>query len=432
MTLLIRNGHVVDPSQNLDARRDLLIENGQIALIGENLHAENAEVFDATGLVVAPGLVDVHVHGRTPGQEYKEDTATLTASAAAGGFTSLGVMPNTAPTIDCRSVVEDVLARAKSQGNGVKIHPIASVSLGAKNEQLSEFADLKNAGAIAVSDDAFPLQDSDFMRRVFQYARTIGLLTMLHCEDITLTGGGHAGVGRGGGVMNEGAVSVELGLRGMPRVSEDIAVFKACALAKETGARVHILHTTTAGAVAIIRRAKAEGAAVTAEVCPHHFSLTDDAVRPYNTDAKMNPPLRTREDVDALIAGLQDGTIDLIATDHAPHAAPEKEREFDAAPFGIVGLETSLPISLQYLVKSGKLSLSQLIEKMATAPARLLGLETGTLQVGRAADIAVFDTEARWVLDKTQLKSKSKNTPYHGHEMTGRVVATWVDGKQIF
>jgi dihydroorotase len=368
--------------------------DGKVTQIGENLSNEGVEVFDATGLVVAPGLIDLHVHLRTPGQEYKEDTATGTAAAAAGGITTVCVMPNTAPTIDNRSVVEDVLARAKNEGNGVRILPVASVSIAAKNEQLSEFDDLKSAGAVAVSDDAFPLQDSDFMRRVFQYARTVGLTVMLHCEDISLTGGGHAGVGKGGGVMNEGVVSNELGLRGMPRVSEDIAVFKACALAKETGASIHILHNTTKGAVDIIRRAKAEGVKVTAEVCPHHFSLTDEAVRGYNTDAKMNPPLRT--------------------------------------PFGIVGLETSLPVSLAYLVETGKLTLCALIEKMTSAPANILGLESGTLKEGKTADIVIFDPKSRWTLDRKDLKSKSKNTPYDGHEMVGQVKATLVDGQFIY
>jgi dihydroorotase len=432
MKILIKNGRFIDPSQKIDAQRDLLIENGVVARIGENLSDEEAELFDATGLIVAPGLIDLHVHLRTPGQEYKEDTTTGTASAAAGGITTMCVMPNTLPTIDNRSVVEDVLARAKSEGNGVRILPVASVSIAAKNEQLSEFDDLKSAGAIAVSDDAFPLQDSDFMRRVFQYARTIGLTVMLHCEDISLTGGGHAGVGKGGGVMNEGDVSNELGLRGMPRVSEDIAVFKACALAKETGATIHILHNTTKGAVDIIRRAKAEGVKVTAEVCPHHFSLTDEAVRGYNTDAKMNPPLRTQEDVDALIEGLQDGTIDAIATDHAPHAAHEKEREFDHAPFGIVGLETSLLVSLTYLVETGKMTLPALIEKMTSAPARILGLEGGKLNEGAAADVVIFDPQARWTLDRSNLKSKSKNTPYDGYQLVGQVKATLVDGQFVY
>lgn len=432
MKILIKNGRLIDPSQNIDAQRDLLIEDGVVASIGEGLSSDGAEILDATGLVVAPGLIDLHVHLRTPGQEYKEDTTTGTAAAAAGGITTMCVMPNTLPTIDNRSVVEDVLARAKSEGNGIHILPVASVSIAAKNEQLSEFADLKSAGAVAVSDDAFPLQDSDFMRRVFQYARTLDLVVMLHCEDISLTGGGHAGVGKGGGVMNEGVVSNELGLRGMPRVSEDIAVFKACALAKETGATIHILHNTTKGAVEIIRRAKAEGVKVTAEVCPHHFSLTDEAARGYNTNAKMNPPLRTQEDVEALIEGLQDGTIDAIATDHAPHAAHEKEREFDHAPFGILGLETSLPISLEYLVEAGKLTLPQLLEKMTAAPARILGLEGGSLQVGKAADVVVFDPAQKWTLHKNDLKSKSKNTPYDGHEMVGRVKATLVGGNVIY
>ncbi|MBW3635173.1 MAG: dihydroorotase [Armatimonadetes bacterium] len=433
MKILIKNGRVIDPSQNLDAVADLLIEDGKIAQIESAIrNPQSATEFDAAGLIVAPGFVDIHVHGRTPGQEYKEDTATLTAAAAAGGFTTLCVMPNTVPTLDNRSVVEDVLSRAKSEGNGVRIYPIASVSLAAKNEQLSEFADLKNAGAIAVSDDAFPLQDADFMRRVFQYARTVGLVTMLHCEDTALTGGGHAGVGRGGGVMNEGVVSTELGLRGMPRVSEEIAVYKACALAREVGNRVHILHVSTRGAVAVIRSFKAQGVPVTAEAGPHHFGLTDEAVRGYNTNAKMNPPLRTREDCDAIIQGLVDGTIDCIATDHAPHAAHEKEREFDGAPFGIIGLETSLPVSLQTLVEKGPLDVTQLVEKMTTAPAQLLALDAGTLKVGKRADVTAFSPDENWILEEETIRSKSKNSPWLRQTMKGRVKATFAGGKQIY
>jgi dihydroorotase len=431
MNILIKNGRVIDPSQNLDAPRDLLIENGVISALEAKIEA-NCEVFDATGLIVAPGFVDIHVHGRTPGQEYKEDTATLTAAAAAGGFTSVCVMPNTLPTLDNRSVVEDVLSRAKAEGNGVRIYPIASVSIAAKNEQLSEFADLKNAGAVAVSDDAFPLQDADFMRRVFQYACTLGLVTMLHCEDISLTGGGHAGVGKGGGVMNEGAVSTELGLRGMPRVSEEIAVYKACALAREVGNHVHILHVSTKGAVDVIRSFRAQNVNITAEAGPHHFALSDEAVRGYNTNAKMNPPLRTREDCEAIIAALADGTIDCIATDHAPHAAHEKEREFDQAPFGITGLETSLAISLRTLVENGPLDLPQLIHKMTTAPAQLLRLDAGTLEVGKNADITVFSPDENWTLGEETIRSKSKNSPWLGQTLKGRVKATFVEGKQVY
>lgn len=432
MTTLIRNGRIIDPSQNLDKVADLLIADGVVAEIGDNLSAEGAEALDASGLVVAPGLIDIHVHGRTPGQEYKEDTRTLTAAAARGGFTTVCVMPNTAPPIDKRSVVEDILARAASEGNGVRILPIASVSIGAKNEQLSEFAELKAAGSIAVSDDAFPLQDASFMRRVFQYAKTVGFIVMLHCEDTALTGGGHAGVGKGGGVMNEGIVSNELGLRGMPRVSEEIAVYKACALARETGCPIHILHVSTKGAVDVIRQFKAAGAPVTAEAGPHHFSLTDEAVRGYNTHAKMNPPLRMQEDIDAIVDGFADGTIDLVATDHAPHAGHEKEREFDHAPFGIIGLETSLPISLEVLVQSGKLSLNELIAKMSTVPAELLGLEGGTLKPGTRADVTIFDPDETWTVKTEELASKSKNTPYAGREVTGRVKATIANGKLIF
>lgn len=432
MKILIKNGRVIDPSQNLDAVQDVCIEDGKVSAVGGRQEADDAQIIDAEGLIVCPGLIDIHVHGRTPGQEYKEDTASVTAAAARGGITTIGVMPNTNPPIDKRSVVADILERSKNEGNGVKILPIASVSIGAKNEQLSEMAELKASGAIAVSDDAFPIQDAGFMRRCFQYAKTCNLVTMLHCEDIALTGGGHAGVGKGGGVMNEGAVSNELGLRGMPRVSEEIAVFKACAIAREVGNKIHILHNTTRGAVETIRRAKADGVQVTAEVGPHHFSLTDEACRNYNTDAKMNPPLRTREDIDALIEGLKDGTIDAIATDHAPHAAYEKEREFDNTPFGIIGLETMLPVALKYLVEPGHLTLPQVIEKMTWAPAQILNLPTGTLKVGSPADVLIFDAETRWTLDKTKLASKSKNTPYDGHEMRGQVMTTIVDGKIIW
>jgi len=430
MTLLIKNGRVLDPSQNLDRIADVLIEDGRVAAIESKIDNSDAEIVDASGLVVAPGLLDIHVHGRTPGQEYKEDTRTLTAAAARGGVTTVCVMPNTNPTIDKRSVVEDVLHRARVEGNGVRVLPIASVSIAAKNEQLSEFAELKSSGAVAVSDDAFPIQDAGFMRRVFEYAKTCGLVTLLHCEYIALTGGGHAGVGKGGGMMNEGLVSAELGLRGMPRVSEEIAVFKAGALAKEIGNRVHILHVSTAGAVEQIRRFKAEGVLITGEACPHHFALTDEACRGYNTDAKMNPPLRTQEDVDAIIEGLKDGTLDAIATDHAPHASYEKEQEFDRAPFGIIGVETMLATSLKAL--GAHLSLAQIVEKMTSAAAGVLQLDAGTLKIGARADVTIFDPSAKWVLDKNQLASKSKNTPFHGHEMLGKVHATIVDGKVVW
>ncbi len=432
MNLLIKNGRVLDPSQNLDKVADILIRNGVIEKIGANLEVADIRVLNARDCVVAPGLVDIHVHGRTPGQEYKEDTASLTEAAARGGVTTCCVMPNTIPTIDRRSVVEDVLSRAKTEGNGVRILPIASVSIDAKNEQLAEMAELKSCGAVAVSDDAFPMQDSDFMRRVFQYAKTCGLVTMLHCEDISLTGGGHAGVGKGGGVMNEGVVSNEMGLRGMPRVSEELAVFKACAIAREVGNRIHILHTTTKGAVETIRRAKADGVQVTAEVCPHHFALTDEACRGYNTNAKMNPPLRLQEDVEALIQGLRDGTIDCIATDHAPHAAHEKEREFDNAPFGIIGVETMLATTLKYLVEPGHLILNQAIEKMTFASCRVLDLKFGTLTEGAAADLVVFNPDTKWTLEARKLASKSKNTPFDGVEMLGQVRATIVGGNVVY
>jgi dihydroorotase len=426
MNLLIKNGRVIDPSQNLDAVRDVLIQDGRVARIGENIESDGGQVLDASGLVVSPGLIDVHVHGRTPGQEYKEDTASLTLASARGGVTTVCVMPNTEPAIDRRSVIEDILHRARTEGNGVRVLPIASVSIDAKNESLSEFADMKQAGAVAVSDDAFPVQDMGFLRRVFQYARTNGLVTMLHCEDTGLT----RSYDKGGATMSEGVVSNELGLRGAPPVAEEIAVFRACALAREEGARVHILHVSTQGAARVIREAKAQGVPVTAEVCPHHFALTHEACRGYNTDAKMNPPLRTQKDVDAMIEGLKDGTFDIIATDHAPHAGYEKEREFAQASFGIIGVETSLATSLKYL--QGHLSLPQIIEKMTSAPAQVLGLEGGTLREGSRADVTVFDPDAEWVLDAKALASKSKNTPFDGATLRGVVHATVVGGEVVY
>ena len=428
MNLLIQNGRVLDPSQNIDRAADVLIRDGRIAQAGADLSAEGVQVLEARGLVVAPGLIDLHVHHRTPGQEYKEDTRSATAAAAAGGVSQICVMPNTEPPIDCRSIVEDILQRARTEGDGVRIRPIASVSLAAKNVALSEFADMKAAGAVAVSDDAFPMQDMGFMRRVFQYAKTCGLVVMLHCEDTGLT----RSYEKGGALMNEGVVSNELGLRGAPRAAEEIAVFRACALAREVGNRIHILHTSTCEAVEVIRRAKNDGVAVTAEVCPHHFALTDEAVRGYNTNAKMNPPLRTQRDIDALIEGLQDGTIDCIATDHAPHARDEKEREFAQAPFGIIGVETMLSTSLKYLLEPGHLSLSEIIGKMTSAPAQTLELEGGTLREGSVADVVVFDPEAAWTLDASKLASKSKNTPFDGAQMLGRVQATVVGGRVVF
>ncbi len=425
MNLLIKGGRVLDPSQNIDAVQDVLIEDGRVTAVGNSLGTQHSALstLDAAGCIVAPGLIDLHVHLRTPGQEYKEDTRTGTAAAARGGITTVCVMPNTAPPIDRRSVVEDILQRARTEGNGVRILPVASVSIDAKNEQLSEMAELKAAGAVAASDDAFPMQDAGFMRRVFQYAKTCGLVTMLHCEDTALTHGG---------CMNEGIVSNDLGLRGMPRVAEELAVFKACAIAREVGNRIHILHNTTKGAVEQIRRAKNDGVQVTAEVCPHHFALTDEACRGYNTNAKMNPPLRTDEDMAALIEGLKDGTIDAIATDHAPHAAHEKEREFALAPFGILGLETMLPLSIKYLVEPGHLTLPQVVQKMTAAPARILGLETGTLRPDAPADVVIFNPDQQWTLRAADLASKSKNTPFDGAAMSGRVQTTIVAGEVVF
>lgn len=420
---LIRGGRVICPASGRDEVTDVRIAAGCISELGPGLDPAGAPVLEAAGCVVTPGFFDLHVHLRSPGQEYKEDLTTGTAAAAAGGVTSLCCMPNTKPAIDCRSVVEDILARARSEGNGVRVLPVASVSRDAANTSLVEMAELKAAGAVAVSDDAFPMQDAGFMRRVFEYAATVDLPVLLHSEITSLSAGG---------CMNEGVVSAELGLRGIPAVAEALAVHQAALLALQTGARIHILHVSTAAAVEEIRQARSRGVAITAEACPHHFALTDEACRGYNTNAKMNPPLRTAQDVQAVIAGLADGTLDAIATDHAPHATHEKERCFDDAPFGIVGLETLLPLVLGCLVNPGHLTLPQAVAALTTRPAAVVGASAAGLTPGAPADVTVFDPAARWVLDPSRMRTKGRNTPFAGWEMQGQVRATLVGGRLVY
>jgi len=422
MNLLIKGGRVIDPTQNLDTVLDVLVENGVIREVGKDLTAPSgSQTIDAVGCYVTPGLIDMHVHLREPGQEYKEDIVSGTRAAVAGGFTSLCCMPNTKPVVDNAAVVEYILNRARTAGS-CNVFPVGSITQGMGGECLAEMGELKEAGCVAVSDDGRPVKNAELMRRALEYARGMGILVISHAEELDLVGEG---------TMNEGFTSTELGLKGIPRVAEEIATAREVLLAEYTGAPVHIAHVSTAGAVRIIRDAKARGIKVSCETAPHYFTLTDDAVRGYNTNAKMNPPLREADDVAAIKAGLQDGTIDCIATDHAPHHLDDKDVEFNAAMNGILGLETSLPLSLR-LVGEGVLTLTELVRRMAVNPSRILGLGRGTLQAGAAADITVIDPDLQWTVTAEGLQSKSKNSPFLGQAMRGGARCTVVGGKVAF
>lgn len=424
MRLLLHGGRIVDPAQNLDKIADLLIEDGKIAGILEpNTPIADCERKDVTGKVVVPGLIDIHVHLREPGFEYKEDIESGTRAAAAGGFTRVCCMPNTNPAIDTAAVVRFILERTEQVGVA-RVHPIGAATRDMQGDAITEMADLKAAGAIAISDDAFPLQSAETVRRVMEYCAMLNLPLLTHNEDKALT---HKGA------MNEGYTATILGIPGIPRVAEDIAVARNILLAQLTGCHLHLLHISTAGTVELLRRAKADGINVTGEACPHHWVLTDEACMKYRTDAKMNPPLRTQADCEAVMQGLADGTIDCIVTDHAPHAEYEKEVEFDSAPFGILGLETSFPLVYTTLVKTGVLDFATAIAKMTHIPAQTIGLPpgTGTLEIGVEADVAVLDLEAEWTIDRESVQSKSKNTPFHGMKVQGRAVFTVVGGRVI-
>jgi dihydroorotase len=422
MPQLLKNGRMIDPANGRDEIADLLVgDDGTVTQIGSDLEVgPDTSMIDCTGKVVAPGLIDIHVHLRVPGQEYKEDIASGTAAAANGGFTAIVCQPNTSPPIDHASIVRDI--RAQAQDASARVYVIAAVSKGLQNVELAEMAELKDAGAIAIGDDAYPVADSGFMRRAMEYCQMLDLPFLAHCEDKALTGDG---------VMNEGLVSTVLGLKGIPRSAENVGTARNALLAMATGCHLHVLHVSTKESVEIIRHAKKFGAPVTCETCPQYVALTDESCYGYDTNAKMSPPLRTKADQDGIIQGLIDGTIDAIATDHAPHAPHEKEQEFARAPFGMLGLETSLALVMTYLVKPGILTLAQAIEKMSTMPARLLRLPGGTLSVGVPADITVFDPDAEWTVDVNKFKSKSRNSVLHGVTLTGRPSMTFVGGKQI-
>lgn len=420
--LLLRGGRIVDPARGIDETADLLIEDGLIAGRAEGLEADGAEVLDVSGLIVAPGFIDMHVHLREPGQEWKEDVASGTAAAAAGGFTGVACMPNTVPVNDNRSVTELIIERADDAG-AVPVYPIGCVSVGQKGEALAEIGELVEGGCVAVSDDGFPVATAELMRRALEYTRMFDIPVIEHCEEMSLTRKAS---------MNEGAVATALGLKGWPTVAEDIIVARDIALAELTGGSLHLAHISSAGALRMIRDAKARGLTVTCEITPHHFCLTDEAVRGFDTNTKMNPPLRAQADVDAALEALADGTVDAIATDHAPHHADEKALEFDLAPFGIVGLETAVALACDRLLHPGHVSLTRLIELMAVNPARILRLDAGDLSEGAVANVTVLDLERTGTVDAATFASKSHNTPFQGRELKGWPAFTIVGGQIVW
>jgi dihydroorotase len=420
--VLLQGGRVIDPSRGFDQVADVLIQDGKIAATGSGLGTpDGADVRNVSGLVVAPGLVDVHVHLREPGNEDEETVASGARAAVAGGFTAVCAMPNTDPVTDNQAAVGFIVRQSVRAGLA-RVYPIGAVSVGQKGEQLAEFGEMVGAGAVAVSDDGKPVVSGHLMRTALEYARTFGIPVADHCEEPTLAAGG---------AMHEGIVSARLGLKGIPAAAEEIMVARDILLAELTGGHVHLCHMSTRGSTELIRRAKERGLAVTAEVTPHHLTLTDAACERYDTHAKMNPPLRERADVDALRAALKDGVIDCVASDHAPHAYDEKEAAFDEAPFGIIGLETAFAVLHTELVQGGGLTLPALLARMSTTPARLFHLPGGTLTPGSSADVCVLDVVTPWVVRAADLHSKSRNTPFTGRELVGRAAVTLVAGRVV-
>jgi len=422
MNLLIANGRVLDPANGVDAVQDVLVQDGRISRIGRALRAPaGVERIDATGKVVCPGLIDVHVHLREPGHEYKETIASGTRAAAAGGFTAVCCMANTLPVNDNRAVADYILARARVEGV-VRVYPIGAVTKNLDGAQLAELAELAEAGCVGFSDDGRCVMNAEIYRRAMEYALPFGVPVISHAEDCHLA---HAGA------MNEGIVSTELGLPGQPAAAEEVMVARDIVLAELTGAHLHIAHISTAGAVRMVREAKARGVRVTAEATPHHLLLTDEAVRSYDPNTKMAPPLRTKRDVEAVVEALVDGTVDCVATDHAPHALSEKEDEFAEAANGVVGLETAVPLLLDRLVRPGTLDLAALVTRLSVAPARLFNLPGGSLSPGANADITVLDLEEPWTVNPTRFRSRARNTPFAGLIGRGAPVMTIVGGARV-
>lgn len=423
MKLLIRQGRLIDPVGGIGGVMDLLIENGKIAMIGSNIDERDARVIDAQGLVVCVGLVDMHVHLREPGFEYKETIETGALAAARGGFTSIACMPNTKPVIDCPEQVEFIKRRA-AQACGVHVWPIGAVTVGEKGEELTDFEALKAAGAAALSDDGVPLQNANLMRDGLILARRQGLAILSHCEDADMVKNY---------ALNEGRISRQYRLPGRPAIAEEIMVSRDAMLAEETNGTVHICHISTARSVGIVRRYKRKGVHITCETCPQYFSLTEDEIVRQGSLARVNPPLRTKKDVEAIIEGLKDGTIDVIATDHAPHSAEEKARPLTEAPSGMVGLETALAVTLTYLYHTGELDLSDILRKLTVNPADILRLPTkGRLSIGADGDVVIFDPDEEWTVDPETFASKGRNTPFAGRKLKGKVKYTVVGGKIVY
>ena len=421
-SLLVKNGRVVDPAQELDRISDVLLEDGKVSRIATGLQAPGSPVLDAAGLIVAPGLIDIHVHLREPGREDEETIQSGSEAAAVGGFTSICCMPNTNPVNDNPAVTSFILKEAERRAL-TRVFPIGAISAGSAGERLAEIGEMVNAGAVGISDDGKGVMDGQLMRRALEYSLPFKIPVIEHCEDLNLSARG---------CMNEGYNSTLLGLKGMSRTAEDAMAARDIMLAELTGAHIHIAHLSTRGAADLVRQAKGKGIHVTCEVCPHHFTLSDAACCDYDTNAKMSPPLRTEDDIEALLEAIVDGTVDCIVTDHAPHNPNEKMLEFDQAPFGIIGLESALGLVLTRLYHPGLISLKRVVELMSTQPAQLINQPLGHLKAGAAADLTLFDTEAEWVYDLGQTKSMSRNSPFHGTALKGRVAATIVAGKVVY
>ena len=421
MKLLLKSGRVVNPATNFNDMVDILIEDEKIVKIGADLQSDDAEVFDATGLIIAPGLIDMHVHLREPGQEAKEDIGSGTRAAAAGGITTVACMPNTSPVIDNSVLVQGIAQRAQQDGV-VKVKVVGALSKGQEGKELAEIGDMLEAGAVAITDDGHYVDSAKLLMNGLDYIARYDLPIISHAEDNTLTEDG---------VMHEGAVSAMLGMKGRPAVAEDIAVSRDILLAEYTNARIHIAHISSKGAVELVRQAKKRGVKVTAEVTPHHLTLTDEEIKNFNVAAKVCPPLRSQDHVQAMIEGLKDGTIDAIVTDHSPHAFEEKDREFKFAPNGFTGMETSLGVILTNLYHTGIMTIDEIIEKMSVAPAKILKLDSGNIEIGKIADLTVIDPEKTWKVDSNKFYSRGKFTPYDGVELKGKAVATIVNGKIV-